>query len=99
MFSKSFLATAVFLVAGLTSQVHAHVALAPALGVAGTPQRSDVQRPSKAKPCGTINIASTLDTSTAVTAAADGSFTVTATNFNAYVLSSPLIFLLLIPSI
>ncbi|KAG8998492.1 hypothetical protein FRB94_000592 [Tulasnella sp. JGI-2019a] len=91
MFSQSFFATALLLVAGLTSQVNAHSALAPALGVSGTPVRGDVQRPSTAKPCGTINIASTLDSSTAVTAAADGTFTVTATNFNAYVLLLPLV--------
>ena len=47
----------------------------PALGVKGTPKRSDVQRPSTAKPCGTINPATTIDTSTAVAAGADGSVT------------------------
>ncbi|KAJ7503268.1 hypothetical protein B0H11DRAFT_1630707, partial [Mycena galericulata] len=57
--------------------------LSPALGVKGTPARSDVQRPSTAQPCGTINPATTLDTSTAIPAAADGSVTMSVTNFNA----------------
>jgi len=65
------------------SGVLGHTAIAPALGVKGNPVRNDAQRPSTAKPCGNINIAQTLDTSTAVPAAADGSFTVTVTNFNA----------------
>ncbi|KAJ7702678.1 hypothetical protein B0H17DRAFT_923183, partial [Mycena rosella] len=55
----------------------------PALGVKGTPQRSDVQRPSTASPCGNVNIASNLDTSTAVAAAADGTVTFQVQNFNA----------------
>ncbi|KAJ7191114.1 hypothetical protein GGX14DRAFT_381459 [Mycena pura] len=54
----------------------------PALGVK-TPARSDVQRPSTAKPCGTIDIASNLDSSTALPAAADGSVTMNVENFNA----------------
>jgi len=65
------------------SSVSAHAAIAPPLGVTGTPARSDVQRPSAAKPCGTIDIASTLDTSTPIAASADGSFTATITDFNA----------------
>lgn len=82
MFSKSCLVSV--LVLALSAQVHAHAAIAPALGVAGTPVRGDVQRPSKAAPCGTVNVAQTLDTSTPVAAAADGTFTSTITNFNAY---------------
>ncbi|KAI0763468.1 Alpha/Beta hydrolase protein [Trametes elegans] len=81
MFSKSIIAAAaVFL--GLSLQVHAHAGVTPALGVAGTFARSDVQRPSNAKPCGNIDVASNLDSSTAITAAADGSFTAMVTNFN-----------------
>ena len=82
-FSKSLVAVAA-LCLSLSLQVHAHAAIAPALGVQGTPVRSDVQRPTKARPCGRINIAQNIDSSTAVTAAADGSFDTTITNFNAY---------------
>lgn len=65
MFSKVF---STVLLLALLAQVNAHAAVAPALGVDGTPVRSDVQRPSTAKPCGNIDVASTLDTSTPVTA-------------------------------
>jgi len=82
MFCKSLLSTAA-LVLALSSQAFAHMALSPELGVAGTPVRNDVQRPKTGAECGTTNIAATIDTSTAVAAAADGSFTVTAINFNA----------------
>ncbi|KAG6850094.1 hypothetical protein H0H93_001227 [Arthromyces matolae] len=81
MFSKIF-ATA-FLAMTFVAQAHAHAAIAPALGVAGSPARSDVQQPSTSKPCGNIAIASNLDTSTPVVANADGTFTVTVTDFNA----------------
>ncbi|RDX57566.1 hypothetical protein OH76DRAFT_1310533, partial [Lentinus brumalis] len=67
----------------LSLQAHAHAAISPALGVQGTPARNDVQRPSTAKPCGNINIAQTIDSSTAVKAATNGSFAATITNFNA----------------
>ncbi|KAF8068977.1 hypothetical protein FPV67DRAFT_1415070 [Lyophyllum atratum] len=80
MFSNFFAIAAVFLT--FSAQVHAHAALAPALGVTGAPKRSDVQRPSTASPCGKASVAATIDKSTPVVAAADGSFTVTATNFN-----------------
>ncbi|THH13355.1 hypothetical protein EW146_g6853 [Bondarzewia mesenterica] len=80
MFSKIFLSLLVLVFA---SQVHAHAAIAPALGVSGTPVRNDAQRPSTASPCGNVNIASTIDSSTAVPAAADGTFAATITNFNA----------------
>lgn len=82
MFSKVFAAAVLALT--FTAQVHAHAAIAPVLGVAGTPKRSDVKRPSGAKACGNTNIAANLDTSTPVVAAADGSFTTTITNFNGY---------------
>ncbi len=80
MFSKSFIAPLFFL--ALTSSVNAHAAVAPALGVQGTPVRSDVQRPSTANPCGNVNIAQNLDSSTAVPADANGTFSATALNFN-----------------
>jgi len=80
MFSKAFFVSA--LVVALSLEAHAHAGVAPALGVKGQLARSDVQRPSNDKPCGNVNIAQTLDTSTPVQAAADGTFTVTATDFN-----------------
>ncbi|TFK38031.1 hypothetical protein BDQ12DRAFT_652301 [Crucibulum laeve] len=81
MISKIWM-SATFVLA-LSAQVYGHAAIAPALGVAGTPVRNDVERPSTANPCGSgVNIASTIDSSTAVAAAADGSFTTTVTNFN-----------------
>lgn len=79
---KSILACASLFLA-LAAQTSAHAIPNPALGVSGTPARSDVQRPSTAKPCGTIDPATTLDTSTAIPVAADGSVTMTVTNFNA----------------
>jgi len=81
MFSKYLTVAVVFLAASI--EVHAHAAVAPVLGVAGTPKRSDVKRPSTAAPCGAgVNIAQELGTSQAVTANGD-SFTVQAINFNA----------------
>lgn len=82
MFAKFLSSTAV--VFALLSQVHAHAAIAPALGVSGTPVRGNVQRPSSANPCGNVNIANTINTSTAVTANAAGQFTTTVTDFNAW---------------
>jgi len=67
----------------LAAQTSAHAIPNPALGVKGTPARSDVQRPSTAKPCGNIDPATTLDTSTATPVAADGSVTLQVQNFNA----------------
>ncbi|KAG6848408.1 hypothetical protein H0H93_000456, partial [Arthromyces matolae] len=68
-------------------QAHAHAAVSPVLGVAGTPVRGDVKRPLTLgfikKPCGLgVNIAANLDTSTPVVAQPDGTFNVTVTNFN-----------------
>jgi len=80
MLSKIFAFTAAILV--FSAQVHAHAAVAPALGVSGTPTRNDVQNPSTASPCGKIDIASALSTSTPVVAAANGSFVVTAIDYN-----------------
>ncbi|KAK0384136.1 hypothetical protein NLU13_8225 [Sarocladium strictum] len=64
------------------SQVSAHAAIDPALGVQGNAVRNDVQRPSNNSPCGNVNIASAIDTSKAVTADASGAFTVDIQNFN-----------------
>jgi hypothetical protein len=80
MFSKSFIASVFFL--ALMSSVNAHAVVAPALGVRGNPARSDVQRPSPAKPCGNINIAQNFDTSTAVKANAKGIFAANITGFD-----------------
>jgi hypothetical protein len=67
------------------TQVAAHAALNPALGVQGTASRGDVQRPSNNNPCGNVNIGNAIDNSAAVTADASGSFTVDIENFNGYV--------------
>lgn len=84
MFSKIW--TFAILIIALALQAQAHAAVSPVLGVAGAAKRSDVQRPSAANPCGAgVNIAGTIDKSTAVQAAADGSFKATAVDFNAYV--------------
>jgi len=78
---RTLLASALILT--LSFHANAHAGVAPALGVAGTFTRNDVQRPSTAAECGKINVANTIDSSTAVVAAADGTFTATVTNFNA----------------
>ena len=70
------------LVSALCLQVTAHAAVSPALGVQGTPKRSDVQRPSKQQPCGKIDIANTFESSQAIPVDANGNFEVTAQNFN-----------------
>ncbi|KAF7377863.1 hypothetical protein MSAN_00209900 [Mycena sanguinolenta] len=80
--TKSVLACASIFLA-LAAQTSGHAMPSIALGVKGTPQRSDVQRPSTASPCGTVAIASNLDTSTAIPAAADGTVTMNVQNFNA----------------
>lgn len=81
MFSKpsTFLVSAVVL--ALSLQVNAHAIVSPAIGVAGKPARKDVQRPSTTKPCGNAALTS-IDTSTPVVAAADGTMTMNITNFN-----------------
>ncbi|KAM5533785.1 hypothetical protein V8D89_012560 [Ganoderma adspersum] len=79
-FSKVIATAALLLSASLG--VSAHAAIAPVLGVAGTPARNNVQRPSTAKPCGNTNIAQTFDTSGVITMNADKTFTATITNFN-----------------
>jgi hypothetical protein len=79
MFAKFFTTSLVLLTAA--SSVSAHTLFAPALGVKGNGARSDVQRANNN--CGNANVASTIDSSTAIPLAADGTFTVTATDFNA----------------
>lgn len=86
-FSKSFVAAAI-LCMSLSLQAHAHAAIAPAMGVQGTPVRADVQRPSRARPCGRVKVAKTFDSSTPIAAASNGSFAATITNFNPYALPS-----------
>ncbi|KAJ7483521.1 hypothetical protein FB451DRAFT_1338199 [Mycena latifolia] len=81
MFSNVFTSAAIAL--ALALQVHAHAMPSPALGVSGLPARSDVQRPSTNAPCGSVNIASSIDKSTAVPAEADGSVMLNITNYNA----------------
>ncbi|KAJ7244083.1 hypothetical protein C8J57DRAFT_1191611 [Mycena rebaudengoi] len=78
---KSVLAYASIMLA-LAAQASAHAVPVPVLGVQGAPKRSDVQRPSTAKPCGNGNLAA-IDTSTAVPLAADGTATFAVQNFNA----------------
>jgi len=81
MFSKIW--TSAALVLALALQVSAHAAISPALGVSGTPDRNNVKRPNANSPCGAgVNIANTIDTSTAVAADAAGSFNVVAISFN-----------------
>jgi hypothetical protein len=84
MFSKSVLLFGAVL-AFSAVDVAAHAAINPALGVKATAVRNDVQRPSNNKPCGNAALTA-IDTSTAVTADASGSFTVDVENFNGLVL-------------
>lgn len=81
MLSKSFIAS-IFLIASISS-VNAHAGVSPALGVKGQLARSDVQRPSANSPCGTVDVAQNLDSSTAVQADATGNFSPSITDFNA----------------
>ena len=83
MFAKILLVVPV--VFSIALQASAHAIIQPPLGVKGTPTRNDVQRPSKQAPCGNVNIAQTIGTTTPIVAAADGTFTATVTNFNASV--------------
>lgn len=83
MLSVSKLYFVAALLLGASIQAQAHAIISPALGVTGTPARSDVQRPSKNAECGSANIATDLNTVTPIVAKADGSFAATITNFNA----------------
>ncbi|KAG8708276.1 hypothetical protein FRC09_001338 [Ceratobasidium sp. 395] len=76
-----FFAKSLIVVAALAAHVLGHAMVSPALGVAGTPKRSDTQRPSTAKPCGNIAL-SKIDSSKAITMTGN-TFTADATNFNA----------------
>ncbi|THV04183.1 hypothetical protein K435DRAFT_600716, partial [Dendrothele bispora CBS 962.96] len=86
MFSKVF--SAVFLALALSRpvRVNGHALMTPALGINGDGARSDVEllqlTPLTSPGCGGINIAANFDSSTPAVAGPDGSFTVTATNFN-----------------
>ncbi|KAK7438905.1 hypothetical protein VKT23_017832 [Stygiomarasmius scandens] len=81
MFNKIF--ASITLVLALSAHVKGHTLMTPALGVDGAGARSDVQvLGRKGASCGDMNVASNIDTSTPVAAAPDGTFTVTATNFN-----------------
>ncbi|KAI0676327.1 hypothetical protein C8Q78DRAFT_12192 [Trametes maxima] len=80
-FTKKVIASAALFL-GFVLQAQAHAGVTPALGVAGTFVRKNVQRPSAARPCGKIDIAENIDTSTPISVGANGSFTATITNFN-----------------
>ena len=59
----------------------------PALGVpGGNITKADVQRAVAGANCGKTNVASTIDSSVAVPADANGQFTVTANSFDPYVI-------------
>lgn len=66
----------------LLGLAYAHAIITPALGVNGTGTRGDVQRPTNASMCGSVNITATLPTSGTVPLQADGTFSVNITNFN-----------------
>ncbi|KAJ6458403.1 hypothetical protein C8R47DRAFT_951206, partial [Mycena vitilis] len=82
MFSSLLKSTAVVL--ALALHVNAHAMATPALGISGTPKRSDTQRPSTKSPCGTVDIASNLDKAATVPVEDDGTtVNLNVTNFNA----------------
>jgi len=76
-----FFAKSLIVVAALAAHVLGHAVVQPVMGVAGTPKRSDTQRPSTAKPCGKTAL-SAIDSATPI-AMSGTSFTAAATNFNA----------------
>lgn len=80
MLFKSVLLSGAILAFSAT-EVWAHAAINPALGVNGAATRNDAQRPSANKPCGNTALTA-IDSSTAVKADPSGSFTVDVTNFN-----------------
>ena len=85
MLSNLSCSFSLFLLFTLLPASYAHAGASPQLGVDGTPVRSDVKRPSSKQPCGSgVDIASALDTSTAVPADANGNVNVTVLNFNPY---------------
>ena len=81
MISKSFVAL-IFLFA-FTSSVNAQVCMEPALGVSGTPTAQDVRKPTDALPCGGVNIAQNLESSTPIQADKDGKFSPSIISFAA----------------
>ncbi|KAJ7065489.1 hypothetical protein C8F01DRAFT_1125759 [Mycena amicta] len=82
-FFSTILPSATVLLA-LALNANAHASPVPMLGIKGTPQRNDVQRPSTSSPCGNVNIANTIDTSSSVPAEADGTTVqLNITNYNA----------------
>jgi len=82
MMFSSVLTSATLLLA-LALRASAHAMPSPALGVKGVPVRNDVQRPSNDKPCGNVDIASNIDTSTAVPVESDGTTVMlNVTNYN-----------------
>jgi len=84
MFTKAFAIGALVLASCL--EVNAHAAVSPVLGLAAAPARSDVKRPNARAPCGrNVDIATAIAASTPVQAAADGTFTMTVTNFNKFI--------------
>ncbi|KAI0302435.1 hypothetical protein B0F90DRAFT_1816628 [Multifurca ochricompacta] len=81
MISKTLTAFVFFLTL-TSSSVNAHAGVSPALGVKGNLARGNVERPSNADPCGKVDIAQTIGTSTPVVAAADGTFSPSVISFN-----------------
>jgi len=81
MFAKS-LAALSLLVLSVSLPAFGHAVINPVIGITGAAVRGDVQRPSTASPCGTVNIATALKTSTSITATGDA-FTAIVQNFNA----------------
>lgn len=70
------------MVLGMGLRVYAHAIITPALGVNGTATRNDVQRPTNASMCGTVNITATLTTSGTIPLRSDGTIMANITNFN-----------------
>ncbi|KAF7309410.1 hypothetical protein MIND_00311800 [Mycena indigotica] len=71
-------------VLALALHVQAHASPVPMLGIKGTPQRNQVQRPSTSSPCGNVNIANTIDSSESVPLESDGTtLRLNITNYNA----------------
>ena len=82
MFSSTFYKLSFFALAlSMPMQAFGHALIEPALGVQGQGVRSDVQRPSRRTPCGSVNIANALADTTPVQANGNA-FTVSVQNFN-----------------
>ncbi|KZV76162.1 hypothetical protein PENSPDRAFT_680367 [Peniophora sp. CONT] len=81
MFVKIF--TTIIILATAAS-VSAHTIFTPAIGISGRAAvRADVERTTAAAPCGpNVDVATAIPGSTAATLNADGTFTVTVTDFN-----------------